>query len=52
MVKENGMEFFWNLVWFLADPPVSLSEVLMVGTGGTKSRSDLHRLVNTSAASD
>lgn len=36
MVKENGIEFFLNLGWFLADPPVS-SYIMM---GGTKSNSD------------
>lgn len=52
MVKENGIEFSLNLEWFLADSPVSFSEVLMVGTGGSKSKSDQHGLVNTSSASD
>lgn len=52
MVKENGIEFFLNLGWFLAHPPVSFSEVLMVGTGGTKSKSDWHRLVTTCGAPD
>lgn len=52
MVKENGIEFSLNLEWFLADSPVSFSEVLMVGTEGTKSKSDQHGLVNTSSASD
>lgn len=52
MVKENGIEFFLNLGWLLADLPVSFSVVLMVGTEGTKSKSDPQGLVNTSGASD
>lgn len=52
MVKENGIEFFGNLGWFLVDLAVSFSDVLMVGTGGTKSKSDRQCLVNTSSASN
>lgn len=49
MVKENGIKFSLNLGRFLADPPVSFSNILM---GGTKSKSNGHRLGNTGGASD